>query len=363
MMTSAETTTVVATTRSNVENLSPSSGSPSTPTNTVNMTHTTTMGSMYATLVGGNTILNDVDDSVMTPSGDSSDSTNNNSNSRGTAATSSKPFGEEEYPYSIRLTPFVDHSSNMPSLYLQAVERKAKESPFSIKIGRYPDKMDDTKLSEEISPIVFKSKVVSRSHAEFFVENGQWYIKDIKSSSGTFLNHIRLAPASTLSEPYPLNDGDTLQLGMDFRGGSEEIYKCIKVRVELNRSWDRKPNHYNINALTNLRNIFATQTTASSSSSDGKPSTAHELQECTICLLPVQACQSLFIAPCSHGWHYKCIRPVIVKSYPHFHCPNCRSICDLEAEIITSDISEEDMTAAMSALNIAETKNISNSPD
>lgn len=360
-MTSAETTTVISTSRtSTTDNLSTSPGSPSTPTNTVNMTQNT-VGSMYATLIGGNAV-NDEDE---TGGGEIS-----NSNDSGAATTSRslpKPPVTEEYPYSIRLTPFVDHSSNMPSLYLQAVERKAKEAPFSIKIGRYPDKGDNSKTSEEISPIVFKSKVVSRSHAEFFVDNGQWYIKDMKSSSGTFLNHMRLSPASTSSEPYPLSDGDTLQLGMDFRGGSEEIYKCIKVRVELNKSWDRKPSHYNINALTNLRTLFSTQTTqntaASSSSASGKPICTQELQECTICLLPVQPCQSLFIAPCSHGWHYKCIRPVIVKSYPHFHCPNCRSICDLEAEIITCDPPEETITTSddVSDSKITETKHMSDS--
>ena len=46
-------------------------------------------------------------------------------------------------------------------------------------------------------------------------------------------------------------------------------------------------------------------------------------------------CQSLFVAPCSHGWHYKCIRPILNdhKSWPQFLCPNCRAVTDLEADI------------------------------
>lgn len=47
----------------------------------------------------------------------------------------------------------------------------------------------------------------------------------------------------------------------------------------------------------------------------------------------LQPCQSLFVAPCSHVWHYKCIRPVIEKHYPIFLCPNCRAVADLDREI------------------------------
>ena len=46
-------------------------------------------------------------------------------------------------------------------------------------------------------------------------------------------------------------------------------------------------------------------------------------------------CQSLFVAPCSHVWHFKCIRPILnnEKVYPQFLCPNCRAVADLEADI------------------------------
>lgn len=44
-------------------------------------------------------------------------------------------------------------------------------------------------------------------------------------------------------------------------------------------------------------------------------------------------CQALFVAPCSHVWHYKCIRSVIYPSWPSFQCPNCRAYADLEADV------------------------------
>lgn len=47
----------------------------------------------------------------------------------------------------------------------------------------------------------------------------------------------------------------------------------------------------------------------------------------------LQPCQALFVAPCSHVWHYKCIRPLVEKAYPLFLCPNCRAIADLERDI------------------------------
>lgn len=54
-----------------------------------------------------------------------------------------------------------------------------------------------------------------------------------------------------------------------------------------------------------------------------------------ICTEIRKPCQSLFVAPCSHVWHYKCIRPILNdhKSWPQFLCPNCRAVTDLEADI------------------------------
>ncbi len=56
---------------------------------------------------------------------------------------------------------------------------------------------------------------------------------------------------------------------------------------------------------------------------------------CAVFAKICQPCQSLFVAPCSHVWHYKCIRPILNdhKSWPQFLCPNCRAVTDLEADI------------------------------
>ncbi|KAF8729422.1 Cytoplasm protein, partial [Rhizoctonia solani] len=50
-------------------------------------------------------------------------------------------------------------------------------------------------------------------------------------------------------------------------------------------------------------------------------------------LFPVGILQSLFIAPCSHCFHYKCIRPLLIKHHPGFSCPLCRTFADLEEDV------------------------------
>lgn len=93
--------------------------------------------------------------------------------------------------------------------------------------------------------LAFKSKVVSRAHAEIWAEaGGRFLIKDTKSSSGTFLNHVRLSPANTESRPSELKDGDLLQLGVDYQGGTEDIYKCVKIKIEMGREWQAQTNPF-----------------------------------------------------------------------------------------------------------------------
>ena len=128
----------------------------------------------------------------------------------------------------IRLVPAVDSFTYTP-LQFDPIERKAKEGQV-LRIGRFSDKPGD----REVNDIAFKSKVVSRAHAEVWCDRDQWFIKDIKSSSGTFLNHIRLSPPSSESAPCAVKNGDVVQLGIDFRGGHEEIFRCVKMRCEIN---------------------------------------------------------------------------------------------------------------------------------
>ncbi|WVQ95178.1 hypothetical protein IAU59_002272 [Kwoniella sp. CBS 9459] len=180
----------------------------------------------------------------------------------------------------------------------------------------------------------FKSKVVSRSHAEIWCEpSGKFFIRDTASSSGTFLNHIRLSSPNTESRPTMLNDGDVLQLGVDYQGGTEEMFRCVKMRVEVGREWQRGANEFNTNALKQLKALGGTSDSKATPSKKAKAS----VTDCCICLFSVTVCQSLFIAPCSHVFHYKCIRPLLLQHHPGFSCPLCRTFANLEEDVETED--------------------------
>lgn len=112
---------------------------------------------------------------------------------------------------SIRIVPAMDSFTRIP-LRFDPIDRKVDDGEILV-VGRHTDRL----VTEHPTAIVFRSKVVSRNHAKIWYTEGQWYLQDIGSSSGTFLNHIRLSPPNTQSTPYTIKDGDIVQLGIDFR--------------------------------------------------------------------------------------------------------------------------------------------------
>ncbi|KAJ2841003.1 hypothetical protein GGI22_008099, partial [Coemansia erecta] len=198
-----------------------------------------------------------------------------------------------------------------------------------------------------MSRIAFRSKVVSRSHAEIWTENGHFFIKDTKSSSGTFLNHMRLSPPGVESRPYPLHDGDILQLGVDYQGGKIDVYKCVIIRLEINRNWQwNSENPFRRQVLENIQNAY--HNIGAGSGGAGDNGSSGDNNECCICLYPMIAFQALFVAPCSHCFHYKCVKPILFTS-TSFNCPLCRTYADLEASV-TVDENEMEVDAKPAAL-------------
>ena len=60
-------------------------------------------------------------------------------------------------------------------------------------------------------------------------------IRDVKSSNGTFVNQYRLSPENRDSDPHQLNEGDTLELGIDIVSEDQKsiVHHKVSARVEF----------------------------------------------------------------------------------------------------------------------------------
>ncbi|KIJ46037.1 hypothetical protein M422DRAFT_165804 [Sphaerobolus stellatus SS14] len=79
----------------------------------------------------------------------------------------------------------------------------------------------------------FDSKVLNRQHAEVWEEEGKIFIKDVKSSNGTFINGERLSPKSVESQPFELKTEDVVEFGIDIVGEDNNtiVYHKVVARV------------------------------------------------------------------------------------------------------------------------------------
>ena len=80
----------------------------------------------------------------------------------------------------------------------------------------------------------FDSKVLSRSHAEIWMDKSKVYIKDVKSSNGTFVNGVRLSNECEESEPMELKTHDVIEFGIDIMGDNGAImYHKVSCSVHV----------------------------------------------------------------------------------------------------------------------------------
>lgn len=113
-------------------------------------------------------------------------------------------------------------------------ERKQIHVPFFpevLRIGR----QTNAKTVPTPSNGYFDSKVLSRQHAEVWAErNGKVWIRDVKSSNGTFVNGQRLSPENRDSEPHELHQHDTLELGIDIVSEDQKtiVHHKVSAKVE-----------------------------------------------------------------------------------------------------------------------------------
>ncbi|KAJ3387084.1 hypothetical protein HDU84_001057 [Entophlyctis sp. JEL0112] len=143
-----------------------------------------------------------------------------------------------------QLIPFAAQGQH-PNPTVECVERKIREGEV-VRIGRKvvksgnehtPEGQDDSPLN-----VWYSSKVVSRNHAELWIADGQLFVKDIGSSSGTFLNKLRLSPSGKVSEPYAVRENDLLVFGVDYKGkAQDDLYKAVSIRIGFyDNTWIRQ---------------------------------------------------------------------------------------------------------------------------
>ncbi|KAK2609155.1 hypothetical protein QQS21_002237 [Conoideocrella luteorostrata] len=126
---------------------------------------------------------------------------------------------------------------SQPVLYLLSLngtfERKTIAVPFapdSLRIGRQTNQ----KTVPTATNGFFDSKVLSRQHAEIYAErNGKIYIRDVKSSNGTFVNGTRLSQENRESEPHELQTADHLELGIDIVSEDQKTVVHHKVAAKV----------------------------------------------------------------------------------------------------------------------------------
>lgn len=112
-------------------------------------------------------------------------------------------------------------------------ERKQINVPF------YPDvlrvgRQTNAKTVPTQNNGYFDSKVLSRQHAEVWADrNGKVFIRDVKSSNGTFVNGQRLSPENRESDPHELRQHDTLELGIDIVSEDQKTIVHHKVSAKI----------------------------------------------------------------------------------------------------------------------------------
>uniref|UniRef100_A0A914KUB1 FHA domain-containing protein n=1 Tax=Meloidogyne incognita TaxID=6306 RepID=A0A914KUB1_MELIC len=100
----------------------------------------------------------------------------------------------------------------------------------AVKIGR-----SIVRLQPAHSNAIFDCKVLSRNHAILWMNDDvHFFIKDTRSSNGTFINNDRLSPSGEESEPRELFSGDILQLGVEIVDNAKKVASgCVTCIVRL----------------------------------------------------------------------------------------------------------------------------------
>jgi pSer/pThr/pTyr-binding forkhead associated (FHA) protein len=96
-----------------------------------------------------------------------------------------------------------------------------------VKIGRLVAKLKPT-----ANNAIFDCKVLSRNHAIMWFEDGRVWIKDTKSSNGTFVNSQRLAKTGEEGDPREVVTGNIVQFGVEVVE-NQVTHDCILAQITV----------------------------------------------------------------------------------------------------------------------------------
>jgi len=129
------------------------------------------------------------------------------------------------------------------------------------------------------------------------------------------------------------------------QGKSQDIFKCVIIKIQItNRTYiqqqKRKANP--VRFMSALRALLSATNPYSTSFPGINEPINNNSVDCCICLCHIGPFQALFIAPCSHCFHYKCISPIICSSGDMFLCPVCRQVANLKASVSSDSLFDDD---------------------
>ncbi|KAK7551744.1 cytoplasm to vacuole targeting Vps64 [Phyllosticta citricarpa] len=112
-------------------------------------------------------------------------------------------------------------------------ERKTITVPYFPEVLRIGRQTNNKTIPTPLNGY-FDSKVLSRQHAEVWADrSGKIWIRDVKSSNGTFVNGTRLSPENRDSEAHELREQDMLELGIDIISEDQKTIVHHKVAAKV----------------------------------------------------------------------------------------------------------------------------------
>ncbi|WKY07950.1 hypothetical protein Q1695_007445 [Nippostrongylus brasiliensis] len=117
----------------------------------------------------------------------------------------------------------------------------AKSHPFEERRVHVGSDEDPLKIGRAVARLkaakdnaIFDCKVLSRNHAVISYRNGAFFLRDTKSSNGTFVNNERLAVTGEESEAKQIFTGDIIQFGVEIVENTNKVaHGCIYAMVQL----------------------------------------------------------------------------------------------------------------------------------